>query len=161
MRFRARKLALLSLATALAFAVGAQAKTTKSAQSHATAVKSHKKAGKHARHGHRKSASWKRHGQQKIAPERAREIQAALIRENYMQGEPSGAWDETSRRAMVKYQEDHGWQTKVVPDSRALIELGLGPSHDDLINPESAMTMRPHTGLAEKGMVAGPAPLSQ
>lgn len=153
---------MLSLVTALTLAVvTAEAKTTKTEKPHAGTVKSHKKAGKHARHGRRKTASWKRHGQQKIAPERAREIQAALIRENYMEGAPSGTWDETSCRAMVKYQEDHGWQTKVVPDSRALIELGLGPNHQDLINPESAMTMRPHTGLAEKGMVSGPAPLSQ
>jgi hypothetical protein len=150
------------LVVAVGLAAGtAGAKTTKTEKPHAATAKSHKKSGKRVRRGHRKSVSWKRHGQQKIAPERAREIQAALIRETYMQGEPSGSWDETSRRAMVKYQEDHGWQTKVVPDARALIELGLGPSPDNLINPESAMTMRPHTGLAEKGMVAGPAPLPQ
>jgi hypothetical protein len=29
---------------------------------------------------------------------------------------------------MQKYQGDHGWQTKLTPDSRALIALGLGPS---------------------------------
>jgi hypothetical protein len=42
---------------------------------------------------------------------------------------------------MQRYQEDRGWQSKTVPDSRALIRLGLGPSHDHLLNPESAMTM--------------------
>jgi hypothetical protein len=41
---------------------------------------------------------------------------------------------------MVRFQQDHGWQTKMVPDARALIELGLGPRNDNLINPESAMT---------------------
>jgi hypothetical protein len=30
---------------------------------------------------------------------------------------------------MQKFQADHGWQTKLTPDSRALIKLGLGP-HD-------------------------------
>src|SRR5205823_11697044 len=79
LRFRARNLALLSLVTALTLAVvTAEAKTTKTEKPHAGTVKSHKKVGKHARHD-RKTASWKRHGQQKIAPERAREIQAALI----------------------------------------------------------------------------------
>ena len=34
---------------------------------------------------------------------------------------------------------DQGWQSKTVPDSRALIRLGLGPNHDHLLNPESAM----------------------
>jgi len=29
------------------------------------------------------------------------------------------------------------------PDARALIKLGLGPSHDHLLNPESAMTTGP------------------
>jgi hypothetical protein len=31
--------------------------------------------------------------------------------------------------AMRQYQSDHGWQTKLTPDSRALISLGLGPNH--------------------------------
>ena len=44
---------------------------------------------------------------------------------------------------MRRYQADHGWQSKTVPDSRALISLGLGPSHDHLLNPESAMTTEP------------------
>jgi hypothetical protein len=29
---------------------------------------------------------------------------------------------------MQKVQADNGWQTKLVPDSRALIKLGLGPA---------------------------------
>ncbi len=31
---------------------------------------------------------------------------------------------------MQKFQEDNGWQTKLIPDSRAIIKLGLGPSQD-------------------------------
>jgi hypothetical protein len=41
---------------------------------------------------------------------------------------------------MRRFQREHGWQDKTVPDSRALIKLGLGPSTDHLLNPESAMT---------------------
>ena len=44
---------------------------------------------------------------------------------------------------MERYQADQGWQVKTIPDSRALIKLGLGPSHDHLLNPESAMTSTP------------------
>ena len=44
---------------------------------------------------------------------------------------------------MRRYQADHGWQSKTVPDSRALISLGLGPSHEHLLNPESAMVTGP------------------
>ena len=82
----------------------------------------------------------KKRGQQAIDSGRARQIQTALIREHYMQGEPSGSWDSATQAAMKRYQADQGWQSKQIPDSRALIKLGLGPSHDHLLNPESAMT---------------------
>jgi GTP-dependent phosphoenolpyruvate carboxykinase len=72
--------------------------------------------------------------------ERVREIQAALVREKYMQGQPTGVWDQRSKDAMSKYQAANGWQSKVVPDSRAIIKLGLGPDHADLINPDTAAT---------------------
>jgi len=80
---------------------------------------------------------------QKIDPERAQAIQEALIREHYLSGDAARTWDQASEDAMRKYQADHGWQSKTVPDSRALISLGLGPSHDHLLNPESAMTTGP------------------
>jgi hypothetical protein len=82
-------------------------------------------------------------GQQKIDSERAEAIQEALIREHYLSGEAAGSWNQSSEDAMRRYQADHGWQSKTVPDSRALISLGLGPSHDHLLNPESAMTTGP------------------
>ena len=82
-------------------------------------------------------------GQQKIDPERSQAIQEALIREHYLSGKAAGSWNQASEDAMRKYQADHGWQAKTVPDSRALISLGLGPSKDHLLNPESAMTTGP------------------
>jgi hypothetical protein len=78
-------------------------------------------------HSKKKSTTHKVQGQRGIDPDRAREIQSALIREKYLGGEPSGQWDAESESAMQKFQADHGWQTKLVPDSRALIKLGLGP----------------------------------
>ena len=59
--------------------------------------------------------------------ERATQIQTALIKSGYLSGEATGAWDAQSIAAMQKLQSDNGWQTKIVPDSRALIKLGLGP----------------------------------
>lgn len=85
----------------------------------------------------------RKRGQQAIDSPRAREIQEALIREHYMQGEPSGKWDALTQDALKRYQAEQGWQSKTVPDSRALIKLGLGPSKDGLLNPESAMTTGP------------------
>ena len=67
-------------------------------------------------------------GQRGIDPQRATEIQSALIRSNYLSGAPTGQWDASTEAAMQKFQADNGWQTKLTPDSRALIKLGLGPN---------------------------------
>ena len=88
-------------------------------------------------------------GQQKIDSERAQAIQEALIREHYLTGEATGTWNQASEEAMRRYQADQGWQSKTVPDSRALIKLGLGPSKDHLLNPESAMTTVPDRPQAQ------------
>jgi len=91
----------------------------------------------------RRKKSKKVRGQQKIDSQRAQAIQEALIRQHYLSGEATGNWDEASEQAMRRFQREHGWQDKTVPDSRALIKLGLGPSTDHLLNPESAMTTVP------------------
>jgi hypothetical protein len=85
-----------------------------------------------AGHAHHKPLHHKHtvQGQRGIDPQRATEIQNALIREHYLSGPASGEWDATTETAMQKYQSDHGWQTKLTPDSRALIKLGLGPQND-------------------------------
>ncbi len=70
--------------------------------------------------------------QHSIDSSRATEIQAALIKSGYLSGEPSGVWDSTTQSAMQKLQADNGWQTKLVPDSRAIIKLGLGPHPDSM-----------------------------
>jgi peptidoglycan hydrolase-like protein with peptidoglycan-binding domain len=99
----------------------------------------------------------KKRGQQGIDSSRAREIQQALIRQHYMEGEPTGVWDSATQAAMRRYQADQGWQSKTTPDSRALIKLGLGPSHDHLLNPESAMTTTTATKTATATAPAPPA----
>jgi peptidoglycan hydrolase-like protein with peptidoglycan-binding domain len=76
----------------------------------------------------------KSHGQQGIDSARATEIQQALIREHYMTGEANGQWDATTEAAMRKFQADQGWQTKLMPDSRAIKKLGLGPDYSNAIN---------------------------
>jgi hypothetical protein len=97
------------------------------------------KAAKHAKKSRKKRVR----GQQAIDNERARDIQEALVREHYLKGQPSGTWDSATQDAMRRYQADQGWQNKTVPDSRALIRLGLGPDHEHLLNPETAMTSTP------------------
>ena len=90
-------------------------------------------SGSHPRTTSSKKATRKQvshvHGQRTIDSERASEIQNALIKQKYLTGSPSGQWDSQTQVAMRQYQSDHGWQTKLTPDSRALISLGLGPNH--------------------------------
>ena len=82
-------------------------------------------------------------GQQSIDPERATQIQQALIREHYLSGDPSGKWDSSTIAAMQKYQADQGWQTKIMPDSRALKKLGLGPDYSNAINAKNSSFAAP------------------
>ncbi|HVW77015.1 MAG TPA: peptidoglycan-binding domain-containing protein [Alloacidobacterium sp.] len=99
-------------------------------------------------HSKKKTVSHKVQGQRGIDSDRAREIQTALIKQNYMSGEPSGQWDSETQAAMQKYQSDHGWQTKLTPDSRALIKLGLGPDHSDAINAANTQHLEPQAPAA-------------
>ncbi|MGB8581920.1 MAG: putative peptidoglycan binding domain-containing protein [Candidatus Sulfotelmatobacter sp.] len=136
-------------------AAASKKKTSSPARAHSTAVKRSKSSTTSGAHkgrvkyaSSRKSSKRKPRGQQKIDSERAQAIQEALIREHYMTGQPTGTWNQASEDAMRRYQADHGWQSKEVPDSRALISLGLGPSNDHLLNPESAMTTAPNISHA-------------
>jgi hypothetical protein len=108
---------VLAIASVLTLPAGAT-------RTHRSPTASHSKTAK------KKPVSHQLHGQREIDSARAREIQTALIREHYMTGEPTGQWDSASQAAMSKFQSDQGWQTKLTPDSRALIKLGLGPSQD-------------------------------
>src|ERR1022692_764565 len=116
---------------------------TTSPSSDAGKTSAQKPAATHKGKKTRRSAGRHARGQQKIDPKRAQEIQEALIREHYLEGKPSGVWNDATQKAMQRYQADNNWQSKTTPDARALIKLGLGPDHDHLLNPESAMTTQP------------------
>jgi len=92
---------------------------------------------------HVKKSSWRNRGQKTITDDRTREIQSALAREGYFDGEPTGAMDAQTKAALQKYQADNGWQSKIIPDSRALIKLGLGPDQSNVINPATAALASP------------------
>jgi hypothetical protein len=150
LRFSNRLLQLAGvLCVSLIFAVGTSATTTTSTATkpkpkHPQTFKTHTSStSKHHSKPTVKSVSHSR-GQRGIDEERTRAIQTALIQQHYLTGEPSGVWDQASKDAMTKYQADNGWQTKLTPDSRALIKLGLGPDHKGLLNPETANIPSPH-----------------
>jgi peptidoglycan hydrolase-like protein with peptidoglycan-binding domain len=97
----------------------------------------------HSTHKSSKKSHHKSHGQQAIDSTRVTQIQQALVREHYMTSEPNGQWDASTAAAMRKFQEDQGWQTKLLPDSRALQKLGLGPDYSGAINAESSSAVQP------------------
>lgn len=75
-------------------------------------------------------------GQRAIDDTRAVQLQNALVNAGYLSGMPSGHWDADTEAAMQKYQSDNGWQTKLIPDSRAIIKLGLGPNGNEQASTE-------------------------
>jgi len=134
MSFMSRKLPILAAGLVLA---ASTASATTPPKDQSSKPKAH--TSKLHKSSHRSKKVRKPRGQQAIDTQRTHEIQTALLREHYLTGAPSGTWDASTQAAMRKYQADQGWQTKVIPDSRALIRLGLGPSREHLLNPESAM----------------------
>jgi hypothetical protein len=118
------------------------APTASSAPASAVPVAPHKSTAHTALTRRRKSTRSvaRSRGQQKIDAKRTEEIQQALIREHYLNGAASGLWNDETEQALRRYQSDNKWQTKTVPDARALIKLGLGPDQEHLLNPDSAMT---------------------
>ncbi|MDQ2835535.1 MAG: peptidoglycan-binding protein [Acidobacteriota bacterium] len=91
-----------------------------------------------SRHTRAKSAA-RSTGQRAIDDTRASQIQASLVKSGYLSGEPSGHWDSQTESAMQKFQSDNGWQTRIIPDSRAIIKLGLGPARDASLFSSTAM----------------------
>jgi len=87
---------LFTVAIALALLTpGSAAAKTKS--SHAKATHS---SSRHHSSKYRKTAS---RGQHSIDSQRTLAIQNALIREHYLNGEPTGVWDQASKAAMVRF----------------------------------------------------------
>ena len=121
-KFAAVLLPLLTLCTSAAFALN-----------HSRHPSSHHASLRHTSvHGHAVAHTAAHHETARVMDSsRATEIQTALIGKGYMTGEPTGSWDAASVAAMQKLQGDNGWQTKITPDSRALIKLGLGPQQSD------------------------------
>ena len=141
----------------------ASAKSTSestSAASQSSSDSSTTTSSKNRRHKTAAPAKTRLHGQQAIAPERVTEIQQALIREHYLDKEADGVWDSQTIAAMQKFQAAQGWQTKLMPDSRALMKLGLGPDYSNAINAKTgnfAPTTLPSTLTQEQsaGFTAG------
>jgi peptidoglycan hydrolase-like protein with peptidoglycan-binding domain len=59
-------------------------------------------------------------------PERISEIQSALSRRGYYQGQPNGKWDANTVNAMQKFQSENGLDANGKINAVSLQKLGLG-----------------------------------
>jgi peptidoglycan hydrolase-like protein with peptidoglycan-binding domain len=87
--------------------------------SSATAATKKKSTKKH--HGSKREPT-----QKAPTPERISEIQSALARGGYYQGNPNGKWDSNTVAAMQKFQSDNGLSNSGKIDAPSLQKLGLG-----------------------------------
>ena len=62
-----------------------------------------------------------------LESDRVGEIQQALVKAGYLDEEPTGRWDDSTRSAMKRYQSDHGFLATGLPEAKSLMKLGLGP----------------------------------
>ncbi|HXN71215.1 MAG TPA: peptidoglycan-binding domain-containing protein [Candidatus Acidoferrales bacterium] len=81
----------------------------------------------------KKTVSKKHHSRREPtqkAPTAARisEIQSALARNGYYQGEPNGKWDSNTVAAMQKFQSSNGLEASGKLNALSLQKLGLGSS---------------------------------
>jgi hypothetical protein len=70
-------------------------------------------------------------------PDRKRvlQIQKAMIADGYLIGAPTGRWDKATIDMLAAIAQDHGWQTRHVPDARVLNLLGLGSTTAGVFEP--------------------------
>jgi peptidoglycan hydrolase-like protein with peptidoglycan-binding domain len=77
-------------------------------------------------------------------PERISEIQSALARNGYYQGNPNGKWDSNTISAMQKFQSDNGLSNSGKIDASSLQKLGLGSGTAGVDAPKP-LTSKPAT----------------
>jgi peptidoglycan hydrolase-like protein with peptidoglycan-binding domain len=108
-----------SLALACAPLVGAGASFGAQQTSSSSTPSKHKKSSKkhHASHGVSQKAP---------TSDRISEIQSALARDGYYQGDPNGKWDANTIAAMEKFQSANGIEANGKLDAPTLQKLGLG-----------------------------------
>src|ERR1700677_3349336 len=76
---------------------------------------------------------------------RISEIQSALSRGGYFEGEPNGKWDSTTIAAMQKFQSANGLNSSGKIDATTLQKLGLGSSTAGVDAPKPIKKSDPST----------------
>ncbi|MGH9703692.1 MAG: peptidoglycan-binding domain-containing protein, partial [Candidatus Acidiferrales bacterium] len=75
---------------------------------------------------HKKAKAKKVKGQQTPTSDRISEIQSALARDGYYQGDPNGKLDDRTQESLRKFQDAQGLTPSGKLDALTLEKLGLG-----------------------------------
>jgi hypothetical protein len=94
--------------------------------------------------GHKKKHHSSGPKQKAPTPDRISEIQSALSRGGYYQGEPNGKWDGNTVAAVEKFQSANGMEGSGKLDAPTLQKLGLGSDIAGVSAPKP-VTPRPPT----------------
>jgi peptidoglycan hydrolase-like protein with peptidoglycan-binding domain len=132
-------MAVLSCALLAAASIAAPQSSSSSA-SGSTATHSTKK--KKSSHHH---SSRREPFQKAPTASRISEIQTALSRGGYFEGEPNGKWDSTTIAAMQKFQSANGLNSSGKIDATTLQKLGLGSSTAGVDAPKPVKKSDPNT----------------
>jgi peptidoglycan hydrolase-like protein with peptidoglycan-binding domain len=125
MRNMLSRFLIIALAAVVLTTVGASA-APQSTSSGSTST-AHKSTSKKKKSAHRRTA--KREPFQKApTADRISEIQTALSRGGYFEGDPNGKWDSNTVAAMQKFQSANGLNSSGKIDATTLQKLGLGSS---------------------------------
>ncbi len=122
-----RTVKFLALSAALlitcvpAFAQSASTSGSSSTAAHSTTAAKKKTVSK-------KHRSKREPTQKAPTPARITEIQTALERRGYYQGNPNGKWDSNTISAMQKFQSENGLESSGKINALSLQKLGLGSS---------------------------------
>lgn len=85
------------------------------------------RASAHSRRRAKRPSFGHRLARLKMEPQRAEEIQRALIAAGFLDQEPNGKYDDATREAMRRYQAAHNLPPTGLPEAKTLMKLGLGP----------------------------------
>jgi peptidoglycan hydrolase-like protein with peptidoglycan-binding domain len=113
--------AILLAASLPVFAQGSSTTGSASSSTHSTATAKKKTVSK-------KHHSKREPTQKAPTPARITEIQTALERRGYYQGDPNGKWDSNTVNAMQKFQSENGLESSGKINALSLQKLGLGSS---------------------------------
>jgi len=125
-----------------------QQASSSSAQGTSSTTTANKKKSSKKHHGSKREPT-----QKAPTPERISEIQSALARGGYYQGNPNGKWDSNTISAMQKFQSDNGLSNSGKIDAPSLQKLGLGSGTAGVDAPKP-VTPKPSTPAATSAPTA-------